>query len=94
MKKWRGQLKQWVVNYFNLPEDVLLDLPRITTIGQIHAYIENHHGLVTFSENEILLRMKQGYVRVKGENFVLKTMLQEEIIVEGKIREVQYLEDS
>ncbi|MBB6454315.1 sporulation protein YqfC [Salirhabdus euzebyi] len=93
MNKWQGRMKQWVVKQFNLPEDVLFELPRITTIGQLHAYIENHKGLVTFTEKEILLKMKKGYVRLRGENFVLKTMLQEEIIVEGKIREVQYLDE-
>ncbi|WP_407690662.1 sporulation protein YqfC [Salinibacillus xinjiangensis] len=93
MNKWRGRMKQWVAHYFNLPDDVLLDLPRITTIGQLHAYIENHHGLVTFTENEIVVKTNQGYVRVRGENFVLKTMLQEEIIIEGKIQDVQYVDN-
>ncbi|WP_102026987.1 sporulation protein YqfC [Salirhabdus sp. Marseille-P4669] len=92
INKWRRQMKQWVGKQFNLPEDVILELPRITMIGQIHAYIENHQGLITFTEKEIVLKMHNGFIKIKGENFVLKTMLKEEIIVEGKIFDVQYID--
>jgi sporulation protein YqfC len=92
MKKWQGRMKHWIAKQFNLPQDVMLELPRITTIGHLHAYIENHQGLVTFTENEILLKMRRGYVRVQGENFVLKTMLKEEIILEGKITEIKFID--
>ncbi|MCP8616902.1 sporulation protein YqfC [Salirhabdus salicampi] len=91
MEKWRGRFKQWASKQFHLPEDVLLELPRITTVGQIHAYIENHKGLVTFTDRELVVKMSNGYVKIHGENFVLKTMLKEEIIVEGKIMDIQYM---
>ncbi|MBO8156045.1 MAG: sporulation protein YqfC [Bacillaceae bacterium] len=91
MTKWQRKMKQWLINQFDMPADVMHELPRITTIGQIHAYIENHQGLVTFSEKEILLKMTRGYVKVTGENFVLKMMLPEEILVEGQIHSVQFL---
>ena len=93
MNKWRYRIKQWVGRRFDLPNDVMLDLPRITMIGHLHAYIENHQGLITFSDKEILLRMNKGFIKIKGEKIVLKTMLKEEIIVEGKIMDIQYIEN-
>ncbi|TCT27018.1 sporulation protein YqfC [Melghiribacillus thermohalophilus] len=92
MAKWQRRMKQWLINQFDMPEDVMHEFPRITTIGQIHAYIENHRGLVTFSDHEILLKMTGGYVKVTGEKFVLKMMLPEEILVEGHIHSVQFIE--
>ncbi|WP_053219180.1 sporulation protein YqfC [Virgibacillus senegalensis] len=82
-----------LTQHLELPSDVILELPRITTIGQIHAYIENHKGLILFSESELRLRMKDGHLRITGEKFVLKMMLPEEILLEGKIKELAFIEE-
>lgn len=92
MKKLKARVSRWMANKLELPEDVMMDLPRITMIGQLHIYIENHRGILKFSDNELRLLLKQGQLLVKGEHFVLKTMLPEEILLEGKINEVKYLE--
>jgi sporulation protein YqfC len=92
MRKWRKQMKRWMTQKMELPADVMMDLPRITMIGQLHIYIENHKGLLKFSDRELRLLLKQGQLLVKGEQFVLKTMLPEEILLEGKIDEVKYID--
>lgn len=84
-------MNNWVTQNMELPADVMMDLPRITMIGQIHIYIENHRGLLTFSDTEIRLLLKQGQLLVKGEAFVIKTIMPEEILLEGKISQVIYL---
>jgi len=71
----------------------MMDLPRITMIGQLHIYIENHRGLLTFSDKEVRLLLKQGQLLIKGNAFVIKTILPEEIMLEGKIEHVQYIEN-
>ncbi|MBA2869846.1 sporulation protein YqfC [Anoxybacillus calidus] len=91
--KWRRQMRNWLTNKMGLPADILMDLPRITMIGQIHIYIENHRGLLSFSDKEIRLLLKQGQLLVKGETFVIKTILPEEILLEGKISQVLYLDE-
>ncbi|WP_044894755.1 sporulation protein YqfC [Bacillus alveayuensis] len=91
--KWRRHMRNWLTNKMELPADILMDLPRITMIGQIHIYIENHRGLLAFSDKEIRLLLKQGQLLVKGEDFVIKTILPEEILLEGKISQVLYLDE-
>ncbi|MCZ0755560.1 sporulation protein YqfC [Anoxybacillus sp. J5B_2022] len=93
MKKWWQQVKNWLANQLELPADVVMDLPRITMIGHIHIYIENHRGLLTFSDKELRLLLKQGQLLVRGEQFVIKTILPEEILLEGKIHQVIYLDN-
>ncbi len=86
-------MNSWMSENMELPADVMMDLPRITMIGQIHIYIENHRGLLTFSDTEIRLMLKQGQLLVKGESFVIRTILPEEILLEGKISQVLYLNE-
>ncbi|MBU8690022.1 sporulation protein YqfC [Priestia megaterium] len=91
-KKWRHQMKRWVTKTMELPADVLMDLPRITLVGQIHIYIENHKGLLAFSDTEIRVLLKQGQMLIRGEGLVIKVILPEELVLEGKINQVLYLE--
>nr|WP_202406525.1 sporulation protein YqfC [Virgibacillus massiliensis] len=86
-------IRPWLTKYFALPSDVVLELPRITVIGQLHVYIENHKGLVTYSDTELKLRANNGYIQVTGSAFVLKMMLPEEILLEGTISDIKFLPD-
>lgn len=76
-----------------LPADIMMDLPRVTMVGNLHIYIENHKGLLVFKDNELRLLLKQGQLLIKGKSFVLKTILPEEILLEGYIEEVLYLNE-
>lgn len=92
-KKWGQYVRKWMTQKMDLPQDVMMDLPRITMIGQVHIYIENHRGLLAFSDGELRLLIKQGQLLVKGKAFVIKTILPEEILLEGKIDQVIYIND-
>lgn len=89
--KWHKRIAPWLTHHLALPSDVVLELPRITMIGQIHVYIENHQGLVVYSDTELKLKTNKGYIQISGSSFVLKMMLPEEILVEGTIEEVKFI---
>ncbi|GLY10002.1 sporulation protein YqfC [Bacillus badius] len=91
-KKWGEQMRSWLTKSLNLPEDVMMDLPRITMIGQLHIYIENHRGLLAFSDKEVRLMLTKGQLLIKGQSFTIKTILPEEILIEGKIEKFVYLD--
>ncbi|MGG5255005.1 sporulation protein YqfC [Neobacillus sp. SM06] len=93
-KTWGQRVRSWMAKKMDLPQDVMMDLPRITMIGQIHIYIENHRGLLTFSDKELRLLLKTGQLLIKGKSFVIKTILPEEILLEGKIEQVIYINEN
>ncbi|MGB7998782.1 MAG: sporulation protein YqfC [Anaerobacillus sp.] len=92
MAKWKQNLTNWLTRRLELPADAVMDLPRITIVGQLHIYIENHQGVLKFSNEEVRLLLKQGQLLIQGKDFILKTILPEEILLEGKIEHVSYLE--
>ena len=81
MKKLE-QMKNWLTKQIDLPVDVLMDT-RITLVGQVHIYIENHRGLLVFSDKEVRLLLKHGQLLIKGQSFVIKTILPEELCLKG-----------
>lgn len=91
MKKIQQRLKPMIARYFGLPSDILLDLPRITMIGQLHVYIENHQGLAVFTDTELRLKLTNGFIQINGDSFVLKTMLPDEILLEGNISNLKFI---
>ncbi|PAV29027.1 sporulation protein YqfC [Virgibacillus profundi] len=93
MRKFHQRFKPWLIKYLALPSDVILELPRITIIGQLHVYIENHQGLEKYSDSELKLKTNKGYIEIIGSSFVLKMMLPEEILLEGTIQEVKFTPD-
>lgn len=91
VKKWHRYLPIFS-KYMALPTEVMLDLPRITIIGQIHVYIENHQGIAVFSDTELTVKATRGSIQILGSSFVIKMMYPEEILLEGKIDTVKYIE--
>ncbi|GGF07628.1 sporulation protein YqfC [Halobacillus andaensis] len=92
MSKWQNQLRNWVSQYFDLPADVMLDLPRITTIGSLHAYVENCTGLLHFSDQEVRIQYRRGELSIKGKDLRIKMMLKEELLLEGELQSIDFKE--
>lgn len=95
MLKLHHRFKQWAAGVLDLPHDVVMDMPRITMIGPLQMYIENHRGVLIFDQNELrLLLSNKAHLIVRGDRLVIRQILPEEILLEGMIRDVHYLEQS
>jgi len=91
MTKWQQTIKNTLANYLSFPKDVMLDLPRITTIGNLHTYIENHHGIVSYDVEQLIVNSQIGQIKITGSAFVIKQMLRKELLLEGKIDQIVFL---
>ncbi len=91
MRKLRRRLSKWAAGVMDLPQDVVFDLPRITMIGDMQLYIENHRGVLHFSGEELRLSLSKGTLQVTGSELAIRAILPEEVLVEGKIQGVRYM---
>ncbi|MBP1930528.1 sporulation protein YqfC [Ammoniphilus resinae] len=89
---WGRHLRKIAAKILDLPADVTMEMPRITMIGQIHMYIENHRGVLQFSDKELRLLLTKGQLLVRGEKLVIRAILSEEVLIEGKVSGVQFIE--
>lgn len=87
----RRKAKKQFSDFLELPGDVMLDLPKITMVGDIKLYIENHRGIIEYSASEVRISVKEGEVAVTGEGLLLRNVLPDEICVEGKIKSLSFL---
>lgn len=89
-KKKKGGFKEVIADFFELPHEVILDLPRITLVGNVQLYIENHRGVIAYDENQVRLSVKNGEIIVRGERLQIKNLLEEELLIKGLIGGLTY----
>ncbi|AWB45408.1 sporulation protein YqfC [Paenibacillus sp. CAA11] len=91
MSRIASKLRKWTVDALDLPGDLVFGLPRLTLIGGKQLLIENHKGVLHFSENRLSLALSEGgSLDVIGSGLVIKTILPEEVMIEGNITEIKY----
>jgi sporulation protein YqfC len=91
MRRFRKKLNEWTSQVIDLPPDVTLDLPRMTMIGNQRLVIENHRGLIHFSNEHMKLAIHSGVLELHGSELMIRTISTEEISIEGQIDELKYI---
>jgi len=84
------KLKQRFSSLLDIPKDVMLDLPKISIIGDIQLYIENHRGIIEYSSSLVRISTTLGQLVIIGEGLVLRNIDVEEIYVDGTIKEISF----
>ncbi|MCT4605277.1 MAG: sporulation protein YqfC [Marinisporobacter sp.] len=92
MKSKTKEIRESVSELLELPKDIMLDLPRITLLGDLQLYIENHKGIIEYSETRIRVNTKSGVIRITGKDLSIKTIVTEEIIVVGQVKNIEFIE--
>lgn len=93
MKKKRlDEIKSSISEILELPKDIVLDLPKITMIGNLQIYIENHKGIIEYTKERIRINTHMGILRITGKNMYIRTIVTEEVIVVGEIETFEFQE--
>ena len=91
MKKSMESVKFNISEALELPIDIMMDLPRLTVIGNIEASLLNHKGIIEYTEKTIRINTKSGVFKIIGEDLEIKTILSEEIIITGLIEDIEII---
>lgn len=87
MKKNKGYKK--IDKILELPEEVYLDIPRITITGFDEIIIENFKGILEYEEFFVRIRSSIGLINISGYNLNLENMTNDDIKVKGKIESIE-----
>jgi sporulation protein YqfC len=85
----KGQLQK-LAGMLDIPEDIVMDLPRITMLGNKQILIENHKGIIEYTTTLVRIKINKGHLIIFGQNLVLGNLQIEQILVEGTVEEVKY----
>src|SRR5690625_1463909 len=91
MSRIGRKLRGFITNALDLPKDVTFDLPRITMIGNMQLYVENHRGVRSFTSEKLSLGLSVGYLEITGESLVIRAIHTDEVFIEGVIGDIKYV---
>jgi sporulation protein YqfC len=91
MRSLTRKINQFAAKLLDLPQDVVMDLPRMTMIGNMQLYIENHRGVLHFSSDVLKLALSKGRLEVYGSQLSIRAILTEEVFIEGVIHDIKYI---
>uniref|UniRef100_A0A7C2ICL3 Sporulation protein YqfC n=1 Tax=Ammonifex degensii TaxID=42838 RepID=A0A7C2ICL3_9THEO len=90
-REFREQFRRKAAAALELPGEVAFDLPKIIITGNLQVLIENHRGIVAYDQEMVRVLVEAGEVTVSGRNLVIRSIVPEEIVIEGEIREVSFV---
>lgn len=82
--------KQAIASALELPEDVILNRPKITVTGDNEVIIENHKGVVIFGEKMVKVNSGIGLITINGTGFEILFMGGSTINIGGRFESLIY----
>ena len=78
-----------LAEFLEIPQDIVLDLPRLTLVGNVEVTLENHRGIIESSPERLRLALPTGELVISGEELVLVSLAQEDVVIRGRIRSLE-----
>ena len=86
----QDKIKSKLAKIFDLPPDVVLNLPVIYLTGSLSMIIENHKGIDKYRTELIKIKVKKGYIIIEGADLRLDYLSEHKIEVIGQIKELNF----
>ncbi len=83
-----GRVEEKLVDIFELPKNVLLDMPRIVLVGNVQLTLENHQGIVEYTQERVRVATSRGEVAVEGRGLCISRITKTDIAIEGRIHRI------
>ena len=83
-------VREYLAESMDMPKDVMMDLPKLSVCGDKEIYIENHKGLLEYSDEIISVKMRDGIIRLCGHKLRIISLRSRDIVVNGEFERVEY----
>jgi len=82
-------LPEWL-RHGEVPQELVFGWPRSILLGDEKLIVEQHQGIYTCTEQEVMIKTKCGLLVISGENLSLSRYSRDELVVLGKIGTLSY----
>lgn len=89
-QSWLARIRQQAEESL-LAEDLSPQLARIEIIGNKRVLVENHRGILEYSDTCMRINCGKMIIQIEGQDLTLKALSLSELAVSGRITGVQYV---
>ena len=75
---------------FEIPQELISNVPKITIIGFNRMLIENYKGILEYQDFFIRIKMKEGLININGCDLSMNEMTKDDLIVTGTIENIEF----
>jgi sporulation protein YqfC len=87
----RKKVREKFAEITNLPKEIILNIPKITIVGNRDMIIENYKGIVEYESGRIKLNTGAGIIEITGKELVISEITSEDAIISGSINSLEFI---
>lgn len=87
----RSDIKTRISDSLELPKEVTLNIPILMVTGKNDIYIENHKGIIEYSNEILRINSEIGIIKITGKNLYIKEINKEEIFIVGDVDVIELI---
>lgn len=87
-----GRLGKRLVEMFELPKEVVFNLPIIQAVGSEDINITNYKGLLEYNSECVRVTVGSGIIRFEGAGLILRQITSETISISGRVKKIEFLQ--
>lgn len=88
----RERFGQGVSDLLEVPGDLVLNVPRVTIVGNLQMVIENHRGLIEYSPEFIRVGTSTGQMTIAGTDLAVGSVFADDLSVMGRFTRITFEE--
>jgi len=86
----KTSIKGMIADTFDLPKEIVLNMPKLTVIGNVNVFLENHKGIIEYGENRIRVNSGNGIIVIEGMNMIIDEITSENIFIRGVFKKMEF----
>ncbi len=87
----RKSKKERIAELFDMPKEVMLDLPKLTVYNDNQLTVENYSGILQYTAEYIRLKTTGKAIGISGNGLELRTITDIDVLIEGEINKIEYI---
>lgn len=90
-KQPKASLKEKFSEILDLPKEIVLNIPKLTIVGNGDMMLENYKSIIEYDNSRIRINTGIGVVRITGSRLLIKEITSEDIIISGDIQGLEFV---
>ncbi len=83
-------IRERIAEMTEIPKDFMMDMPRVTILGNRELYVDNYKGLLEYSQETIRLATTNKTIIIKGTGLLITRIVEAAVFVGGNIMSVEF----
>ena len=83
-------IREKIAEITDIPKDFLMNMPRITLLGNRELHIDNYKGLLEYTNELISVASTNKIIVVKGNGLIITRIVEKSVYIGGSILSVEF----